>query len=206
MSALTDLELVNNALIMVGESRLTTLDNTVNSAKVQTVNEFLPRVKRAVLRSHDWNTARKRAAPALLGTQNSNDSLGEWLFAYRLPPDYVAFRQFIGVGDEVRFAPFSVELDSENKHILYTDLSATAKIVYTAEVDSSRYDPLLFDTMSTRLAIDLASTFSRDSKFVQGLWASYKEKLDEAMGMNYVEGGVQRAYDRSIISVRQGTS
>lgn len=194
----SDTDFVNDALNMVGENRVSSLDNTVNSAKISTAVGFLPRVKRAVLRAHDWNCARRRAELATV----TNASLGEWSYAYRLPPDCLAVRRFVSDIPEVAFAKFSVELDSENKHVLYTNYGVN-KLVFTGELfDVNRWDALCFDAGATRLAIDFASVFPRDAKWVQLMWETYRGKIEEAQGVNETEGGLERVYSNSIANVR----
>lgn len=201
---MTDLELVNKALIGVGETKLPSLDNVNHNKLIDTANEFLPIVKRACLRAHDWNCARKRAALILLGAGNSNDSLGEWTYAYRLPSDCLAVRRFLGTADSTKFAPFSVELDSEDKPTLYCNIS-NARIAYTTELlDVNRWDALLFDACATRLSSEFAGSSPRDMKMVDGLWRFYQAKIEEAAGVNEAEGGIGRTYSNSLAGARHG--
>jgi hypothetical protein len=194
----TDLDLVNSGLALVGQDRVVSLDNTVNSKVIQTANFFLPRVKQAVLRAHDWNCARRRAALVAV----TNESLGEWGSAYRLPADCLAVRKFVSDYDEVAYAPYSVEIDSGDLPVLYTN-EATAKLVYTGYIlDVNRWDVLLFDAAATRLAVEFAAVFPRDMKFVEMMWRSYQLKIDEAQGVNETEGGIARNYSNSIAGVR----
>jgi hypothetical protein len=193
----TDLDLVNEGLNLVGENRIPSLTNTTNSKLIETAKFFLPRVKRAVLRAHDWNCARRRKELAAA----TNESLGEWGLAYRLPPECLAVRRFVSSIPEVAYAPFSVEIDSQNKPILYTD-EGVNKIVFTGEISVDRWDSLLFDMAATRLAIEFASVFPRDVKFVEAMWRTYSIKLDETRGVSETEGGIERVYSDSIASVR----
>lgn len=195
---MTDTDLVNAALILVGESQVSSLDNTQNSTKVQTALTFLPRIKRAVLRAQDWNCARRRAELATV----TNESQGEWDYAYGLPADNLAVRRFASSIPAIAFAKFSVELTGEDKPILYTN-EISAKIVYTKDLlDVNRWDALLFDAGAARLAIDFAAVFSRDETTVKNMHELYQMKLDEAAGVNAAEGGVERVYSKSILDAR----
>lgn len=194
----TDLDMVNASLALVGMDKLASLDNTTNNKVIEVANGFLPRVKRAVLRAHDWNCARRRREL----NATTNDSLGEWTYAFRLPDDCLAVRRFVSPYEATAYATYSVELDSQDKRILYTDCGV-AKVVYTAEfTDVNRWDALLFDAAVTRLAIEFAAVFPRDSKWVQMNWELYQKKIDEAAGVNETEGGLERVYSDSIASVR----
>ena len=194
-----DLDLVNQALNECGQKEVTSLDNTNNSNIVATANRQLDRIKRAVLRTRDWNCARKRAT---LDALDPNLSLGEWTLAYRLPPDCLAVRRFVSEFDDIKRAKFSVESDPDDKRILFTR-HGNNKIVYTANLlDVNRWDPLLFDACATRLAIQFAITIPRDLKFMQALQGVYQAKIEETTGVDEAEGGIDVVYDRTLVNVR----
>lgn len=195
----TDTDLVNQALTEIGQDRIISLDDTVNSKVIQTANFQLPRIKPAVLRTRDWNCARRRAALDLLPTDLS---FGEWGFSYSLPANCLAVRRFVGLTEEDRGQRFSVEQDDNGKPILLTNVD-NAAIVYTFNLtDVNRWDSLLFDACATRLAIQFAISFARDLKFLTSLWEVYKAKLEEAMGVDESEGGIEKVSSREIINVR----
>lgn len=195
---MNDLDLVNAALRLVGENRIETLDNTVNSALISTANEFLPRVKAACLRAHDWNCARRRRALVAV----TNDSLEEWAYAYRVPVDCLAVRRFVGSDDFTRGASFAVELGNDDESILYCNV-VDAKIVYTAEFTNvGGWDSLLYDACSARLALEFAATFAREIRWIEAMWKLWIQKTDEAVGVNSSEGGDERLYSNALAEVR----
>jgi hypothetical protein len=196
---MTDLDLVNQALNEVGQKRIVSLDNTISSEIIATANFQLDRIKRAVLRTHDWNCARRRKE---LDVLDSGLSLGEWAAAYRVPVDCLAVRRFISDIPEVAHAAFSVEDDPDDKKILFTN-SGTNKIVYTANLlDVNRWDALLFDACATRLAMQFAITIPRDLKFMETLFKLYQEKIQEAAGVDETEGGIESVYGRDLVTIR----
>lgn len=195
----TDLDLVNAALTGIGQEKIASLDNTVNSKVIQTANIHLPLCKRAVLRTNDWNCARRRKRPDLLPDDHS---MGEWAFSYRLPVDCLAMRRFVGVTDEEKSRPFSVELDEDGNKLLLTNVEH-AGIVYTTDLmDVNRYDSLLFYAVSTRLSVEFAIAFPRDLKFLSALWQAYRDKIEEAVGADEAEGGIEKLYSRDLVNVR----
>lgn len=195
----TDVELVNAALTEIGQKKITSLDNTINSDVIQTAIFQLPRIKRAVLRARDWNVARRRFTLVLLAT---DISLGEWTYNYDLPADCLAVRRFVGTTDEEKYQKFSVEQTPAGKPVFMTNVQG-AKIVYTHDlVDVNRWDPMLFDAAATRLAIEFAISFARDLKFVSALWQSFKEKMEEGVGVDEAEGGIESAYNVDMVTVR----
>lgn len=197
---MTDLDLVNQAFNECGQKQIDTLDNTNNSAMVATANRQLDRIKRAVLRTRDWNCARKRAIVDVL---DASLSLGEWTQAFRLPPDCLAMRRFVSDFKHVKYAKFSVESDPDDKRILFTT-HGNNKIVYTANLlDVNRWDSLLFDACATRLAIQFAITIPRDLKFMQALQSVYQAKIEETTGVDEAEGGIEVFYDSTLVDVRR---
>lgn len=189
----TDTDLVNQALGLIGQDRINSLDNTVASKVIQTSNFFLPRVKRSVLRGRDWNCARKREVLIAV----DNPAVGEWSYAYRLPTDCLAMRRFSSNIRCVAFAPYSVE-----GRILLTN-NTPVKIVYTAEVTNPNlWDTLLFDACATRLAAELAGPIVRDFGMAKGFWEEYMAKIDEATGVDEAEGGIEKVWSDTLVQVR----
>lgn len=197
-----DLTLVNRALNEIGQVALTSLDNTTNNDTIATALLHLESIKRAALRAHDWNCARTRKVLTLVGAVDDNGSLGEWKYAYRIPPDCLAVRRFVSNVTEIRYAKFSVEIDSEDKRILYTT-NGNDKIVYTKDLlDVNRWDALLADACVTRLAGEFAMAIPHDLKLAAGLWEAYEKKKLEAEGVDDAESGVESVYGDDLVSVR----
>src|ERR1043166_7447863 len=107
-----DLTLVNRALNEIGQSPVPSLDNTTNNNTIATALLHLDPVKRATLRAVDWNCARRRKQLTLINeADGTNDSLGEWTKAYRLPGEVLAVRRFVSTDNCIKHAKFSRELD-----------------------------------------------------------------------------------------------
>jgi hypothetical protein len=150
------------------------------------------------LRARDWNCARKRADLAAV----DNNSLGEWSAAYRLVPDCLAVRRFVSTDECIAHAKFSVELDDEDKPILYTN-DGNGKIVYTTNLtDINRWDVMLYDVAVTRFAHELAKALARDMKLATTLWQLYVAKMEEVSGVDEAEGGVEQTFDKTLVTVR----
>jgi hypothetical protein len=195
----TDLDLANTALQLIGEDRVS-LDNMVGSKKIQVVNQFLPLAKQETLRARDWNRARGRATLAALDAETL--SLGEWSKAYRLPPDCLCFRRFVSTDPDTQFAAYNVEIDADDKQVLFTNCG-TNKVVYTRNItDVNRWDSLLFAACAAKLAMDLAGPLIRDFKLQAAAFQMAQAKFDEAIGVNEGEGGHDRVYDDTLVSVR----
>jgi hypothetical protein len=200
MANQNDLSLANTALNLIGSDRVASLDNTVSSKVIQTVNQFLPLAKQETLRARDWNCVRGRAALAELDATVL--AMGEWSQAYRLPVDCLCMRRFISTFEDVKHAKFSVEIDSDGKRILFTN-DGTDKIVYTRNItDVNRWDSLLFNACALRLAWYLTGPIVRDFKLQQSMLQSFAAQFEEACGVDEGEGGVDNPYDRTLVTVR----
>lgn len=198
----SDLSLANTALNFIGSDRIVSLDNTVNSKVIQTVNQYLPLAKQETLRARDWNCVRGRKQLASLDARAL--SLGEWSFAYRLPDDFLCMRSFITWNPETKFAAYRVEIDDGDKRVLFTDCG-TDKVVYTRNVtDVNRWDSLLFGACALKLAVYLTGPIIRDFKMAQGMMAHFAVQFEEAIGANEGEGGHDQPYDGTLVSVRYG--
>src|SRR6266511_2763865 len=171
----SDLDLANRALGKIGQDRITSLDNTVNSKTIQTVLLYLASTKEETLRARDWNSVRGRAALTLLPTDRS---FGEWAYSYRLPTDFLCFRRFISTYVFVKNSGYSVEIDIENKKTLLCNVQ-NAVMVYTRNItDVNRWDPLLFNACVTRLAWHFTGPMVRDFKMQAGFLQSLQVEFD----------------------------
>jgi hypothetical protein len=204
MANQNDLSLANTSLNLIGSDRINSassgwpFDNPTKSKVVETVNLYLPLAKQETLRARDWNCARARKELAAV----TNESLGEWSQAYRLPTDCLCVRRFASDCDEVKLARYSVESDSQDKKILYTSCG-TNKIIYTKDLtDVNRWDSLLFNACALRLAWYLAGPIVRDFKLQQSMLQTLAAQFEEACGVDEGEGGIDTPRDRTLVSVR----
>jgi len=195
----TDLDLANFACDLIGQDHVPSLVTSLNNKTVVAINGCLTNVKEQALRARDWNCARRRATLA----PTTNESLGEWAFAYFTPTDCLAVRRFIGdaIGHKHRF---SWELNAAHKHILYCNVE-NAAIVYTGNItDVNRWDRLLFNAAASMLAARLASSFARDVKLADKFLADAFREFDEAVGVDEAEGEREQESSTGFVDVRNG--
>jgi hypothetical protein len=111
-------------------------------------------------------------------------------------------RRFDSDVEETRHAKFSVEIGSDDKAILYTNLGIS-RIVYTKNItDVNRWDSLLFETCATRLAWYLTGPIVRDHNLIKVKMDELQVAFDEAVGVNEAEGGINEYYSRDLVTVR----
>ena len=197
----TDTNLANYALGLIAQDPIPNLlpASAMNNKVIVAINEYLAQVKESMLRARDWNCARRRAALA----EVTNESLGEWAYAYRTPADCLAVRRFVGERTGCR-SPFAWEIDSASKRILYCNVQ-NAKIVYTANItDVNRWDKLLFNACGAMLAARLAGAWGRDTKLAEKFMGDAFREFDEAYGVDEGESGNEQESSTLFTDVRYG--
>ena len=171
------IEICNNALLDLGEDAIMSLGDDSKAAGL--CNHRWPAVRDAVLRAHPWNcaTAQAELAAGVLSP------LWKWAFKYVLPTDFLRIMAVTGPDSgEVR----DWEIQSG---IILCDEPAPLYIAYVRrETDPKKYDALLSETLSARLAATLAYPLSGSTSLAQACWKNYQEKLAEARGVNAREG------------------
>jgi hypothetical protein len=195
----TDLDLANSALNMLGEDGLVTPGNTVNNKVIPVVNRYLPMAKEETLRARDWNCVRGRAALASLTTDKS---MGEWQYSYRLPNDCLCVRRFVGDTNFTRGRSFSVEVDNDNKRVIFCDV-AQAQIVYTRNITNPElWDSQLFNTVACRLAWHLTGPIVRDYKLADMFLQKFQLAFEEAIASDEGEGNIEILTNSPLVDVR----
>lgn len=171
------IEICNNALLDLGEDAIMSLGDESKAAGL--CNHRWPAVRDAVLRAHPWNCAMAQAELAA----GASAPLWKWQYRYVLPTDFLRIIALVGSdGQEVR----DWEIQST---IVLCDAEAPLFISYVRrETDPKKYDALLAETLSARLAATLAYPLSGSTALAQACWENYVEKLQEARGVDAREG------------------
>lgn len=162
--AASDIEIINRSLALLGVESITSISD--NTKQASTARVIFDDTRAAVFRGHPWNCLTKRASlpkdvtPPAFGFGN----------AFVLPADFLRLLSI-----EVPQLPYQVE----NGKILSNN--DDMKIVYTALVtDVTKYDTLLVDALTARLASDLAQPLLQSTSAMEQMWQMYELKLREA--------------------------
>lgn len=191
--AVSVIELCNNALLDMGEDPILAL--TDDSRQARLCAQRWPAVRDAVLRAHPWNCATRQAAlPA------STEQPGwKWDFAYVLPPDLLRLLRVSGSSGR-SLCGWEVQAGR-----ILTDETAPLYIEYVRrENDPQRYDALLSETLSARMAAVLAYALTGSTSLEEAMWRLYQQKLAEARGVDAREGGVPVAASENWVAVKYG--
>lgn len=166
----TNVQIVNSALVTLGETVINSLEENTDRATIANVKWDICR--QSLLRLHPWRFAITRAELA----QDNSTPAYQFDYQYTLPSDCLRLYQ---VYKDVNFR-------LENRKIL-TDKD-TCYIKYIADVeDTSKWDPLFVDLMASKLALELAYTIPRARTMIDSMAALYEMKLVAAKAANNSE-------------------
>lgn len=171
------IEICNNALLDLGEDAIMSLLDDSKAAGL--CNHRWPAVRNAVLRAHPWNCAMAQAELAAATAA----PLWKWEYKYTLPTDFLRIIQIVGQDGE------TIEDWEIQGGIILCNEEAPIFISYVrCEQDPKKYDALLTEALSARLAAALAYPLSGSTSLAQTYWEMYQDKLIEARGVDAREG------------------
>lgn len=182
----TALQICNNALAMIGNITITSLDDTGKAAVL--CNHFYQQVIDATLRAYKWNCATVR------DTLTADETAPEFGFAYRyaVPDDCL---RVLGMSeDKTRFKV-------ENGYILTDD--SEGMVSYIKRIDAADMDKLLIDAASARMAATLAFPLTNSQSVAEAMWKFYLERLDEARTVDASEGSSEQMLNDDWMNARR---
>ncbi len=171
------IEICNNALLDLGEDAIMSLGDEGKAAGL--CNHRWPAVRDAVLRAHPWNCAMAQAELAAATAA----PLWRWEYKYTLPSDFLRIVQIVGQdGTEIQ------DWEIQGGIILCNEEAPIYISYVRREIDPKKYDAMLDEALSARMAATLAYPLSGSSSLAQAYWGTYQEKLAEARGVDAREG------------------
>ncbi|WP_243544795.1 hypothetical protein [Pseudodesulfovibrio tunisiensis] len=187
------IQICNNALLDLGEDSIMSLEDGSKAARL--CNHRWPGVRDAVLRAHPWNCAMGQAELAA----SAAAPLWKWEFRYNLPSDFLRIVRMVDRdGEAVR------QWEIQGGVILCNEDAPLFIAHVRRETDPRKYDALLDETLSARLAAALAYPLSGSTSLAQACWTSYQERLAEARGVDAREGVPESLTPTSWLSARLG--
>lgn len=182
-------ELVNNALVELGEPNLITSIDEATRAAVLAKQKY-PSVRDAVLRAYPWNCAVKRQALA----PEAETPVYGWTYKFRLPSDCLRVLGFELSDDE-----FAVE-----GRFVVADTNVLKMKFIQQVTDVTQFDALLCEAISSRLAHSLAYAITQSASMREACWENYKAKLREARSIDAQESMPQSTEASEWVEARQG--
>jgi len=180
-----DVEIVNNALLLLGDNSITSLTDDTTRARL--ANQIYGVTRDAVLRSHPWNCAVARATLAKL----SPDPPFGWDSQFQLPSDPYCLRVLALNDDEEWACPGDV-FKIEGRKLLSN--TATANIRFIQRItDPNQYDTLLYEALSARLAAKMAYPVTGSTSLAQAMLKLYEGFLKDARTIDGQEGSPDKS-------------
>lgn len=179
---------VNIGLTALGDPTLiVTLDDNTKTANL--AKKIYDPLRKAELRAHPWNFARKRVKVAKDAT---NPAFG-YSYRYLKPADFV---RLVTTEDQTDF-------QIEGDYILSDD-SSPIELIYISNVtDVSKFDPLFMQALGLRLAIDLSPHLTNSGTKRERLKEDYRDVVSEARRTNAIENIPAERPEDTWISVRR---
>jgi len=186
-SSATQTSICNLALRAVGAARITSINDSVESARV--LNDVYTLIREEVLSAHPWNFALRRASL----TQLDETPEFDYDYAYQLPTGCLRVIKM-----SVDNAEFKIEEDK-----LLTD-ETSAKILYITNVTSSAdFSPAFVSAFAARLAAEIAYPLTNSQTLADSKYSEYLKKLKTAKSIDGQEGSKEPIEDISWIDDRK---
>ena len=167
----SEVAIVNSALIRLGQQAITSLTDDTNEAILSNVMYYT--VRDAVLASHPWNEATKRATLAAAATAPN------WGFAaaFPVPADYI---RLIRLEDGTQ--RFRIEKHPGASDSIVIATSGTAlKITYVFKLEVvPQMSELMKQAISARLTAELSIPITGSASKHQQYWQLYQQFMAEA--------------------------
>lgn len=188
--ATSDVEIVSNALGILGDQPITSLSDDSDRGRLG--NRLYTPTIDEVLRAHPWNCAKVRVELA----RNAIGPVWGFSYAYTLPTSPWCLRVLETSLDEDRD-----EWQIEGR-TLVTDISSV-KILYIGRVaDPTRFDSLCEAAITHRLAAKMAYALTENAEKVVALWNLYAAILKEARSIDGQEGTAKQFTTTALTEVR----
>ena len=164
----TKLGICNSALIKLGQEPITDLAD--NNKRAKLVNDNYDRIKRKLLRRHNWNFAKKRVKLHA----DSTTPLYGYAHQFTLPSDFIRMVEIDKPGYEHAI---------EGSKLLFQG-SDVVLMVYIFDADEYLFDSLFEDLMATSLADELCIAMTQSQNLRQELRQELEYYLGETRSMN----------------------
>ena len=177
-------ELCNMALSIVGDESITGI--TSGTPQADACNLVYHRLRKMLLRAHDWGWASQTEA---LST-HSEDPPADWAYRYVYPANSLAVRELI-LGTTVKGnppIPYAIEqIDSGNDKSILTDVTSVCARFTNDVTDEALFDDQFAMAFVWRLASEIAIPLTRKPAIQQATFATYLQTFSEAKGSDLHE-------------------
>ena len=191
MAATSATEILNDALVLIGEPPVHSITDDVKRARLGRV--LYDKIRDELLRKHNWNFATTRTT---LTTKSDVSPAYGFSNAFALPPDFLRFAQ-----PEIRTLKFALE-DHQGQRSILTDLSQIA-FRYVADVtDVNRFDDVFKRCLAYRIAADLCISMTKNQALRDRMRAEFQDMIDEAQFADHQEAPIEVLEPTEFIDAR----
>lgn len=197
--ATTETAICNHALLMNGNSAITSLSE--NSTEATYCRQFYASARQEVLRAFPWNFAVKTAllSEAL---DDAGDAItsSQWEYVYQIPADCL---YVMSVQPEDSFVDGSQKIEHEviGNYLMTNEGDAWVKYVYDCK-DASLFDPMFASALSHRMAAYISMPIHRDANYTQMLFNLYLKIVTQAQVASSNENQHVPVVGRTFINAR----
>jgi hypothetical protein len=187
----TDLEIVNNALYLLGDDEITSGEfATPTTKRAKLLKALWPTARQFVLRSHPWNFAVKRATPSAAAAP-----LYEWPYAFTLPADCL---RLLAVGEEGEVPLYRLE-----GRTILTD-ETPINITYLADItDPATWDAAAVEAMTAYLAMKAAYPLTKSNSTAEAMAKLFSDTARMARTLDGQEQPWPDAQDFPLLAARR---
>lgn len=178
--AASETSIANGALILLGERRINSIDDTTKTAKL--MKDRFDEIRDDLLRSHPWNFATKRAS------LDADSGAPAWGFDYQytLPSDSL---RLIEVDNPNRY-----DYRVEERKIL-TNIGTPLLVAYTSQItDPTSMDVMFRQALSASLAADLCEAITGTTSKVESMLGIRELKIRKSRVPDGQEPAPKTAY------------
>ncbi len=169
----SEIEIVNRALIKLGEKTILSLDDDKKAARI--MKTLYGPTRDYVLRGHPWSFAIKRVELA----RNTADPVFAYAYSYKLPSDCL---RVLIPNREI----WAYGIEGRNLNTDYGD----ALIKYIARItDPNIFDPSFGESLACKLAAEGAVSLTDNDARHKAMVQLYNLSITEARSVNAMEAG-----------------
>lgn len=189
-----EIDICNQALGWLGANLITSFDDQSKEANLCQANYSY--LRDAVQECAEWSFCIKRVELAEL----SDSPLGYGV-AYQIPDDCLR------VVSASKNGQFTVQMEwvLEDRKILTNNGSCYIRYISRIE-DPVRFSPNFVTALAYRIAADLAIPLTKSRTLQQQMLSIYEKRVDEAMGMDGMQGRTRRMRSSWSDSSRRGAN
>lgn len=181
-----DTDIVNVALTLLGESRISSIDDDIKPARE--AKAIFDICRDALLSGYNWSFAKARVQ---LSAMADAPEFG-WDYQYQLPPDCVRIisigEYYVGAADLTDYRGSDTSAFTiEGKRIL-TNLGAPLYLQYVKSVtDTGQFDASFTKTFAAQLAMDLAEALTQSDTKRDRAEVAFKREINLAIRSNAIQ-------------------